>query len=100
MPGLNQRGPMGEGPVTGRGTGRCAAPAQDTARGWRGPGNGRNRTMGRGRCQQNRWSADMPENLQAFCEPEPVSEESLARRARELEMELKTIKNQLEQKRQ
>jgi len=29
MPGFNQRGPLNEGPMTGRGLGRCAVPSQD-----------------------------------------------------------------------
>lgn len=48
MPGMNQMGPMGQGPMTGRGMGWCAganAPG-DARRG--GPGFGMGRGRGRG----------------------------------------------------
>ncbi len=66
MPGLNRRGPAGEGPKTGRGLGRCGPGATsndlagDYARGegWgRGQGGGRGRGQGWGRgrgCGQGR----------------------------------------------
>ncbi len=98
MPGLNQRGPMNQGPMTGRGTGRCAAPSQGTEREWRAAGYGQNRGMGRRRCQQNRWRTDMPEAPMAFDQQELESEESLTQRARKLELELESIKSQLEQR--
>jgi len=44
MPGFNQRGPMNEGPMTGRGSGRCTGavdPVQEFS--------GRQNTMGMGR---------------------------------------------------
>jgi Family of unknown function (DUF5320) len=31
MPGLNQKGPMGQGPLTGGQQGRCAQPNENTA---------------------------------------------------------------------
>lgn len=65
MPGLDRRGPDGEGPMTGRGLGRCSGNVKESdqnndvplagrglGRGWRfrgGAGRGRGRGMGRGR---------------------------------------------------
>ena len=48
MPGKDQTGPSGSGPMTGRATGRCNKNATDE-RGGRGRGAGRG--MGRGRQQ-------------------------------------------------
>ena len=57
MPGFNQRGPMNEGPMTGRGMGQCTgAYGQDTGDaanlGWNAPGYGYGRGMGRGGCRR------------------------------------------------
>ncbi len=51
MPGGDRTGPMGFGPMTGRGFGQCAGyPASGFTRGWgRGMGGGRSRGMGMGR---------------------------------------------------
>ena len=50
MPGRNGRGPLGQGPKTGRGTGRCRGSnaAGDAATGGLGFGLGRGRGRGRG----------------------------------------------------
>ena len=57
MPGFDRKGPMGQGPMTGRGLGRCANPdntenSTDNPDGNtmadRGPGRGPGRGMGRG----------------------------------------------------
>ncbi len=98
MPGFNQKGPMSEGPMTGRGMGRCAAPTQDTARDWDAPGYGRGRTMGRRRCQQQiRRGADVPERTQVSLQLQPAGVATLTEKAHQLELELETIKNQLKQ---
>jgi len=59
MPGLNHRGPEGEGPRTGRGLGNCGKPAEsqantkttskDTFQPGQGRGMGRRKPAGRGR---------------------------------------------------
>ncbi|MDI6870833.1 MAG: DUF5320 domain-containing protein [Bacillota bacterium] len=56
MPGFDGTGPRGEGPLTGGGRGRCAAPATDkptvplgVGRGGRPRGGGRGRCFGGGR---------------------------------------------------
>jgi len=43
MPGLNQTGPLGRGPMTGRGRGLCVSPRASFE-----PGFGRGRRLGRG----------------------------------------------------
>ncbi len=45
MPTFDKTGPRGEGPMTGKGMGRCAMPA-----GRQGNGQGMGRRMGFGRC--------------------------------------------------
>jgi len=45
MPGGDETGPMGMGPMTGGGRGFCVVPMED----WRGPYGGRG--FGRGRCR-------------------------------------------------
>ncbi len=59
MPGLNHRGPEGEGPKTGRGMGNCGKPSESQAttntssnegfQPGRGLGRGRGKAFGRGR---------------------------------------------------
>ena len=50
MPGRDQTGPSGYGPMTGRATGRCGASGNEGGRGL-GMGRGAGRGMGRGRAQ-------------------------------------------------
>jgi len=51
MPGKNKKGPMGQGPMTGRGKGCCdgANTQDDTRQGGPGLGMGRGRGQGQGR---------------------------------------------------
>lgn len=61
MPNRNNMGPLGDGPMTGRGLGKCkgAANTDDTAQSGRGAGMGRRgngRGMGRGMNQQRGFS--------------------------------------------
>lgn len=54
MPGFDRTGPNGQGPITGRGLGRCNAPSndrteEDESRGGRGRGSGFAFGRGRGR---------------------------------------------------
>ena len=110
MPGLNQKGPMNEGAMTGRGLGRCTNPnvntfgAQDTAgngqgigRGQGGLGQGCGRGIGRGRGQRN-WSAAVPAAAtQMSQQVQPAEDEALKLRVHQLESELEAIKNQMTQ---
>lgn len=98
MPGFNQRGPQGLGPMTGRGQGRCGNRniagngygtgfsagygGRGCARGF-GGGRGMGRGMGRGF------------GPAAASVPGTVSETALQDRARMLEEELNAIKSQL-----
>jgi hypothetical protein len=103
MPGFNQRGPMNEGPMTGRGLGKCAALAQDVGgipdTTWNGPGYGRGRgmAMGRGRCRRTWWSMDMAGSVQYPRQARLTKEEALSQKIHQLEMELETLKNELKQ---
>ena len=64
MPGKDQTGPSGAGPMTGRATGRCNTNAIDEIGGrGRGMGRGAGRGMGRGRQQ-----ASGPQNRMAELE--------------------------------
>ncbi len=98
MAGLNQKGPMNEGPMTGRGRGLCRANNDRPGcfeRGGVGPGAGIGRGMGRcggqgmGRrmrfAQQNASTGNRTE----------VDEQSLHNQVEILEAELARIKKQL-----
>ncbi|SMD07022.1 hypothetical protein SAMN02746065_12817 [Desulfocicer vacuolatum DSM 3385] len=106
MPGFNQRGPMNEGPMTGRGMGQCnTAYNRETGTSakttWNTPGYGygQGRGMGRGRrgCEVPRWGMGMGRRAQMPPQPPPVTKTSLADRARQLEAELEAIQNELKQ---
>ncbi len=103
MPGFNQRGPLNEGPMTGRSLGRCAAQTQDVGGAldttWNGPGYGRRggREMGRGRCRRTWWGVDPAGDTRVSRQVQPVGEEAMGLKVRQLESELEAIKNQLQQ---
>lgn len=98
MPGLNQRGPMNDGPMTGRGRGLCTGNVaagqgfvggygmgRGLRRGCRDFGSGGGRGMGRGG-NYGPWAGTSP----------AVSNQTiLQNRANMLEAELAEIKNQL-----
>ena len=95
MPGFNQRGPMNEGPMTGRRRGDCVrgvdtGPQNST---FAPMGNGRGRGMGRRAGQgpgggrgYGRMSTDSSV---------PTSEETLKLRVQTLETQLDDIRNEL-----
>ncbi len=97
MPGLNQRGPMNEGPMTGRGRGVCTGNA--AARGVVGS-YGMGRGLRRG-CQTAGWGGGRGMgrggNYGPWAGPAPVvsNQTILQNRANMLEAELAEIKNQL-----
>lgn len=103
MPGFNQRGPLHEGAMTGRGLGRCAASIQDVGgvpdTTWNGPGYGcgGGREMGRGRCRRSRWGVDTTGDDRVTRPLQPARQETLGFRVHQLESELEAIKNQLKQ---
>ena len=83
MPGMDQTGPMGQGPMTGRGLGPCG----------RGAGPGFRRGFGRG------VRRGFGVGSGAYYEPEPLSKEQqkriLEEEAEDLEIELKRIKEKI-----
>ena len=96
MPGCNQRGPMNEGAMTGRGRGNCAGTV-DPAQGFAGRGNG----MGMGRqCGRrggqgpgfrrgpDQWTAAAPATAS-------VTNDTLRNSVDMLEAELAAVKQQL-----
>ncbi len=90
MPGLNQRGPMNEGPMTGRKQGDCARPGFSRRNaGGCGQGMGRRGGQGYGRMA----------NFDQVVDPPPVaagpSREALQNHADRLESELADLKKQL-----
>jgi hypothetical protein len=112
MPGEDRTGPWGEGPMTGRGAGRCSgssAPGMTNYRGW-GPGRGFGKknygrprfglgSFGRGR----RWSfrdhpEDLPQNDPYLKEPAKDEEKRyLEGVIKDLEAELEEIKGRLKE---
>lgn len=101
MPGFNQRGPMNEGPMTGRQMGRCATggdhvdPTPSSA--WGTPGYGRGSFMGGRRCRGFRWRAAMAETLPVQSDSESVATERLLSQIQRLEMEIETWKKRVQQ---
>lgn len=97
MPGGDGRGPLGSGPMTGRGAGYCA--------GFNGPGYAMGRGYGFGFRRFNRFAfsrrpsfygpAYFPEDFPAVDE-----KESLKAEANYLESQLKQIKKRLEEMRE
>ncbi len=89
MPGLNQRGPLNEGPMTGGARGTCtnsAGPGQGFAgRGAMGYGPGMRGGRGRRGC---RWQNPIPPEEQS-------NREILQGRADRLEKELAAVKQQI-----
>jgi Family of unknown function (DUF5320) len=101
MPGFNQRGPMNEGPMTGRRRGTCTGTPADTGQGFadntnaRGYGGGMGRRMGRRGCQTpgrgmgyGQWNAPAPM-------PDSANQDTLQNRVNTLEAELSALKDQL-----
>ncbi|MCD4722171.1 MAG: DUF5320 domain-containing protein [Desulfobacula sp.] len=95
MPGFNQRGPMNEGPMTGRRQGVCVGGVDTgpqsstfTPMGYgRGRGNGRRGGQGSGR--------GMGYSRMSMDSSVPTSEETLKLRVQTLETELDAIRNEL-----
>jgi len=100
MPGLNQRGPMNNGPMTGRGRGVCTGnsiPGQGFAGGGYPMGRGLGRrgcqVPGRGGSRGNGWAGNY--GPWADSAPAVSTQAILPNRAAMLEVELAEIKNQL-----
>jgi hypothetical protein len=88
MPGFNQRGPMNEGPMTGRGRGICTGASGNLGQGVPGRGN----AWGNGRGPGNRGRGY---GQRAFPDPVYGDKGALQNRVDMLEAELSAIKNQL-----
>jgi len=104
MPRGNGTGPMGAGPMTGRGTGYCAVavatPGFANQAGYGGLGRGMGRGAGgRGRGMgfgfRNRFYA--PETMQVQPINADQEKEYLANEAKALENDLEAIKNRLDE---
>ncbi len=93
MPGFNQRGPMNEGPMTGRGRGVCTG-AVDPGQGF-GSAMGRGRGYGRRGCQAPGWGRGYGQWNMPTPAPVTVTKDTLHQRAAMLEAELAAIKEQL-----
>ncbi|OQY52466.1 MAG: hypothetical protein B6230_02625 [Desulfobacteraceae bacterium 4572_89] len=95
MPGFNQRGPMNEGPMTGRRQGVCGRGTDSGAQGgtFDAMGYGRGRGMGRRGGSGPGWGRGYGQMNTSFTPP--ATEESLKMRAQTLEAELDAIKNDL-----
>ncbi|WP_299981242.1 DUF5320 domain-containing protein [Desulfobacula sp.] len=99
MPGFNQRGPMNEGAMTGRGRGNCTG-AGNPDQGFAGRGN----VMGMGRQRGKRGYQDAPGQGMgggrwAGAAPAPITasgnQDTLQNSVDRLETELAALKNQL-----
>lgn len=90
MPGFNQRGPMDDGPMTGRGKGTCAP--GNSGQGFANQGNMGENFRGFGRClgKRGRGYGQWTTPAQDF-----VNQDTLQNRIDMLEAELSAIKNQL-----
>lgn len=91
MPGFNQRGPMNEGPMTGRRRGVCTGVAADPGQGFSGRGYGRG--FGRRGSQVPGWGRGYGQ----WASPAmgSVNQDALQNRVNMLEAELSAVKNQL-----
>ena len=92
MPGGDRTGPMGAGPMTGRGAGYCAGYGMPgyTHRGF-GRGMGGGRGFGRG------WGRGMGTRFHAWWQNTPVSQPDPIHERQMLEQEAAYLKNQVEQ---
>ena len=100
MAGFNQRGPMNEGPMTGRGRGICTGavdPDQGVARrnNTMGYGMGRGRGRNRNFSQSPGWGRGAGQWNLPVTEPDPVARDTWQDRANRLEAELAAVKQQL-----
>lgn len=92
MPNLDGTGPWGEGPMTGRGLGRCSGLAP-RGRGFR-PGRGPGLSFGRGFGRGFRWRATNNPNYTVNREEE---KKTLEDEKRIIEQRLKEIENEQKQ---
>lgn len=92
MPGFNQRGPMNEGPMTGRGRGNCAG-AADPDQGFQGR-NTMGYGMGMGR-QRGRRGCQSPGFGRGYGQSEPVNQNPLQDSIDMLQAELDAVKKKL-----
>ncbi|MEE4241705.1 MAG: DUF5320 domain-containing protein [Desulfopila sp.] len=106
MPGFNQRGPMNEGPMTGRKMGRCFTGSElsdantsqtHSGAGYGGQGYGGDRFMGGRGCRGFRRRAVMYETAPPLINEDTTATEQLHSQIRKLEIEIETLKNQLQQ---
>ncbi|THB77880.1 MAG: hypothetical protein D3926_14205 [Desulfobacteraceae bacterium] len=93
MPGFNQRGPMNQGPMTGRSQGTCTGNQSPGM----GSGMGMGRRRGRRCVSQGFQSPHQRAGFGRFNEPEPMtdSRELLKNREAALEQELAALKQQI-----
>lgn len=101
MPGFNQRGPMNEGPMTGRQMGRCAKGSDrlvpNTDPTWGTPGYGRSGFMGGQRCRGFRWRAVMAETAPVQDDQENIATGKVLSQIERLEKEIEALKDQVQQ---
>lgn len=96
MPGFNQRGPMNEGPMTGRQRGTCTGGRVDTGQtygGGMGRGMGRRGGQAPGRGMGGRWNAPAP--MPGSMDQDTSVNQDMQSRINMLEAELSAIKDQL-----
>ncbi len=88
MPGFNQRGPMNEGSMTGRGRGSCTGVSGNPGQGVAGRGNAWGNCRGQGKRGRG---------YDQWITPDPVysNQGTLQNRVDMLEAELSAIKNQM-----
>jgi len=108
MPGFDRRGPLGQGPMTGRGLGLCSGysrpfglrgPGLAWKHGWygRGRGFGFGRGLGFGRGYGRGYYPAYPVDYPAY-EPAPREEEKMLKDyVSELEEELSAVKKRLQE---
>ena len=96
MPGFNQNGPMNEGPMTGRGRGKCTG-AVDPGQGFSGRGNAMG--MGRQNGRRGYQASGRGRGYGQWTTPAPVmssvNKDTLQNSVDMLEAELAALKKQL-----
>lgn len=101
MAGFNQRGPMNQGPMTGRGRGICTGavdPDQGFTRGnTMGYGMGRGRGRNRNFNPSFGWGRGAGQWAPPVTEPGPAAQDTWQERANMLEAELAAVKQQLKE---
>lgn len=106
MPGFNQRGPMNEGPGTGRQAGRCTSKNKENGEvapftewsfgGGAGLGKACGASLERRGCHRYRWGRRLMQRPDRSSDFQPAFEDSLVQKVKQLRSDLETLENELQ----